>query len=123
MYSIVLKSIKNLLTQQGCYELSLETITMDSEIALINSVNCVFNKVQRIGCWFHMKQDLIRQARIQGLLNSKNKKIDVSLTFEIIYELSILPLTYKGSVEYVKIVVYKLGEKYKLYYNYLNSYF
>ena len=49
-----------------------------------------------------MKQDLIRNARIFGLMNKKNKDADINLTYEIIKQLSILPLEYSGSIDYIK---------------------
>ena len=80
MYDIIFKAIKRILTQNEIYNLEIKTITTDSEIALINAVNNNFPNVQRIGCWFHLKQDLIRNARIFGLLNEKNKDIDINIT-------------------------------------------
>ena len=37
-----------------------------------------------------------------GLFNCKNKKIDTEITYQIISELSILPLQYKGDLERLK---------------------
>ena len=102
LYDIVFKSIIRILTQNNIYNLALETITTDSESALINAINANFKNVQRIGCWFHLKNDLIRNAKIMGLLNKKNKKIDINNTTDIIIPLTILPLTYNGNIEYIK---------------------
>ena len=58
-----------------------------------------------IGDWAqspYLKQDLIRNARIMGLLNKRNKDIDINITFEIITQLTILPFQYKGNIEYIK---------------------
>ena len=74
MYDLIFKSVKRVLTQNYIFELNIITITTDTELALINSVENNFRNTQRIGCWFHLHQDLIREAKIIGLLNSKNKE-------------------------------------------------
>ena len=71
IYDMVFKSLKKILTQNGIYPLNIKTITTDTELALINAVNNNFVDVQRIGCWFHLKQDLLREAKVLGLLNKK----------------------------------------------------
>ena len=102
MYDMIFKSIIKILTQNNIYRLEVKTITTDTEIALINAVNNNFPNAQRIGCWFHLKQDLIRNARSFGLMNKKNKDVDINLTYDIIKQLSILPLEYNGNIEYIK---------------------
>ncbi len=42
----------------------------------MNSLQINFSNIQRIGCWFHLKQDLLKEARILGLLNNKNENIN-----------------------------------------------
>ena len=39
LYYLIFKSVKRILTQFNLYKLQIESITTDSEIALINSVN------------------------------------------------------------------------------------
>ena len=51
--------------------------------------------INRIGCWFHLKQDLIREARATGLLNKKNKNINIETTLERITQLSMLSLEWR----------------------------
>ena len=77
LYDLIFKGIKRILTQQNIIQLNYSTITTDSEIALINSVKKNFENTHRIGCWFHLNQDLIREAKIMGLFNSKNKNINI----------------------------------------------
>ena len=96
---MIFKSINRIITQQNIYETNFLTITTDKEQVLINAVNNNFNNVKRIGCWFHLSQDLIREARTMGLLNSKNKKLDVNITYNVISNLSLLPLQYKGNLD------------------------
>ena len=87
LYDMAFKSIKRILTQNKIYKLNIETITTDTEIALINAIINNFPDSQRIGCWFVLKQDLMREAKILGLINKKNKKIDPNITIEIITQL------------------------------------
>ena len=89
------KSVKNLLTQNYIFKLQIITITIDTEPALINAINNNFGMINRIGCWFHLKQDLIREARVTGLLNKKNKNINIEATLERITQLSILPFEWR----------------------------
>ena len=123
LYDLIFKSVKRLISQQNIYDLSFKTITTDTEIALINAVKNNFDKATRIGCWFHLSQDLIREARTIGLLNSKNKKIDINTTYEIITQLSLLPLNYKGDMEYLKNNLNLILLQYPDIYNYLVNYF
>ena len=95
MYDLVFKSIKRILTQQNIIKLDISTITTESELALINSIENNFENSKRLGCWFHLNQDLIREAKIMGLFNKKNKNINIDSTYEVITQLSILPLNYK----------------------------
>ena len=73
-YDLVFKSIIRILTQNNIYSLDIKTITNDTELALINAIKINFPKSQRIDCWFHLKQDLMREARVLGLCNPKNNK-------------------------------------------------
>ena len=102
MYDLIFNSIIRILTQQKIYELNINTITTDTELALINSVQNNFRNSKRIGCWYHLHQDLIREAKIIGLFNSKSKNINVNTTYEVINQLSIIPLNYRGDLDYIK---------------------
>ena len=75
LYDLIFKSIIRILTQNNIYQLQIKTITTDTELALINSVKNNFAKSQRIGCWFHLKQDLLRETKVLGLFNIKIKII------------------------------------------------
>ena len=71
LYDLVFKSILRILTQNNLYHISYQIITTDTEIALINVINNNFENTTRIGCWFHLKQYLLSQAKICRLLNKK----------------------------------------------------
>lgn len=123
LYDIIFKSVKNILSQYDVYELEIQSITTDTEISLINSLNNNFDNFQRLGCWFHLKNNLISNARTFGLLNPKSKTIKIDNTEKIISELSILPLKYKGDINYVIKKIEELSTKYPEYKYFLNNYF
>ena len=58
IYNASLESEYNIITHQGVYDLSLESICTDTENALMNACMKNFPNVQRIRCFFHYKQDL-----------------------------------------------------------------
>ena len=74
LYDLIFKAVIRLITQQNIFKLEFQTITTDTENALINAVTNNFPEVHRLGCWFHLNQNLIMEARTMGLFNSKNKK-------------------------------------------------
>ena len=123
LYDLIFKSVIRIISQQNAYTLNILTITTDTEIALINAVNNNFPKVTRIGCWFHLNQDLIREAKIMGLFNKKNKEIDTNITYEIITQISLLPLNYNGNMEYLKNQLNTILMQYPNYYNFIRNYF
>ena len=109
---MVFKSLIKILTQNNIYKLDLKTITTDTELALINAINNSFDNIQRLGCWFHLKQDLIREAKTMGLLNKKNKNTNIETTLEIITQLTLLPLEYNGDINYLKNKVETISLQY-----------
>ena len=123
LYDLIFKSVIRIITQQKAYTLNLLTITTDTEIALINAIHNNFPNINRIGCWFHLNQDLLREARIMGLFSRKNKGIDINITYEIITQLSLLPLTYKGNIDDLKNQLNIIITQYPKYYNYIVTYF
>ena len=70
LYNLALQSVKTILTQYDIYTLKIETITTDGEGALINALNNNFSGYQRVSCWFHLKQDIIKNAKFYGLFRS-----------------------------------------------------
>ena len=123
LYDLIFKSVIRIITQQKSYTLNILTITTDTELALINAVHNNFPTANKIGCWFHLNQDLIREAKIMGLFNKQNKDIDPNITYEIISQLSLLPLNYKGDIEYLKNQLNVILLQYPKYYNYITTYF
>ena len=123
LYNIVLQSIKTILTQYDIINLNIETITSDSEKALVNSLNNNFDDFQRVSCWFHMKQNIIKNAKQNGFFNPKSKFIDVTITKEIITQLCTLPLEYKGDMTYFDNKIKILESQYGDHYSHIIKYF
>ena len=95
--------------------LNIRTITTDTEIALMNAINTTFPNCQRIGCWFHLKQDLLRESKTLGLLNKNNAKINPETKLEIIKQIAMLPLEYNGDINFLKnklSIIYSQYPKY-----------
>ena len=123
LYDLIFKSIIRILTQNNLYHIKFETITTDTEIALINAIKINFENSTRLACWFHLKQNLLNQAKTCGLLNKNNPKIDINITFDIISQLSILPLTYKGNIDKLKSQINIILLQYPKFYTNLCTYF
>ena len=70
MFSI----IKDIVTSSGTLEWKLSNATLEFEIGLLNAFNKVFFEARAIGCLFHFKQALFREAQAQGLTKSENKE-------------------------------------------------
>ena len=77
---LIFKSVIRIFNQNNIYQLQIKTITTDTELGLINAVKNNFSNSQKIGCWFYLKQDLIREAKVLGLFNIKNKKFNPEIT-------------------------------------------
>ena len=64
----------------------------------------------------------MREAKILGLINKKNKKIDPNITIEIITQLSMLPLEYNGDLDYLKNKLEIISKQYPNNYNGIYDY-
>ena len=82
-----------------------------------------FYNFERIRCRLHLKQDLLRGARILGLLNNKNKNINPEITLEVITQLSLLSLEYNWNIEYLLNKIEILSKQYPMYFNMIKGYF
>ena len=118
-YKHVLESLINLITQNREYELVVETIVTDSEKALINAVKKYFPNVRRIACFFHYKQNIIKNIRNYGLYKKEHK---INSDY-IIKKLSYLPITYNGDYKICQNTLKNLKAKFPEYDNFLTNYF
>jgi len=72
LYNMALRGFKEIITNHGTRKINLTSVTLDFEVALINSVRLNFPDIKIIGCLFHLKNALWRWAR-QNKLGNKDK--------------------------------------------------
>ena len=65
----------------------------------------------------------MREARVLGLLNPKNNKINTEITLEVITLLSLLPIEYNGNTKDLINKLDILAKKFHFYYNMIFGYF
>ena len=119
LYNMVFEDVIKLITWGGLKILNIKTIVTDSEKALMNSVKKYFLSTQRVACYFHYKQDIIRNIRSYGLYKDSQKLI----SNEIIKILSSIPFLYKGNIEIVNKIIDETKKSYKNYSNFIDNYF
>ena len=73
IYYMFFKMLSDVVTNFGEFEWKLQYITLDFEAGLINAVQKVFPEVRLIGCLFHLKQALWREAQQLGLTTAACK--------------------------------------------------
>ena len=119
LYDYIFSSIINIVTNNRKFDLNILLIVSDSEKALVNSIKKNFPNSLRISCYFHYKQDLIRNIKQYGLYKKKDKEI----SDKIIQKLSNLPFEYNGDMKIINQKLNKIIKKFPLYENYINNYF
>ena len=73
IYSDILKYINTELLEKNINNKNT-TFTCDFETAIINSIRSVFKNVRIIGCYFHYKQSLLRNAKNLDMVKKNIKK-------------------------------------------------
>ena len=74
LYTEVLRKIAILLDYDINEKKNDIAKTVDFEIALINAVKNIFDNIRLIGCLFHYKQNLIKNASVLGLMKKIIRK-------------------------------------------------
>ena len=118
-YNIVFESIINIITDFRKIDIEIISVVSDSEKGLINTITKYFPNAQRISCYYHYTQDIVRNIKSYGLY----KKEDKEVSDKIIKELSILPIIYNGDINIIIKTINKLKEKFPKYNNFLTNYF
>ena len=93
-YDLVLENVYKLINIGLKTKKIFKCITTDNELGLINSIHKIFPKSFRISCWFHMKQNLVKRARIIGLTKETYEKG----TNNVINSIGLIPLIYNGNI-------------------------
>ena len=73
-YYHTLRITKEIVSQCNTLSWTLPSVTLDFEQALINAFQRVFPETRIIGCLFHFKQALYREAQSQGLTKAEVKE-------------------------------------------------
>ena len=74
-YFSITNNAINILTNNRSYDLNILSIVTDTERALINSIKKFFPSSLRILCYFHFKQNLLRNIKSYGLYKKNDKDI------------------------------------------------
>ena len=115
-YVSVLESIKILITQNNAISYNVETITTDSEEALILAISECFPEIQRIGCFYHYINDINRNAKLYNIFTDNNYK-------EFLKEISRIHLLFKGNIKIFDKITDELKNKYPNFENFVENYF
>ena len=119
IYNECMKAINNIVTQNNTINLNLKYIVTDNESSLVNSINNNFKFLKRISCFYHYKQDLLKNIKKYGLYKNEHK----NNSNEIIKILGRIPIQYKGNMQYFIEICDKIVEKYPIYNNFIKNYF
>ena len=123
IYKDIFLSFKNIISQNQLYQLEFESITTDAELALIKAINEVFPKVKHFNCYFHYKQDLIRRFKKEGLYKKRAKNKEPNECQSVINTLGLLPLQYKGDINFINKILDELIQNYPNFKNIIENYF
>lgn len=96
-YIEILKSFKNIITNENNTQLKVITITTDFEEGLINAVKIVFPEVRHVGCLFHYVKNLRLRMSKLGLF-AKGKK---EIFYELFKNLSSIPFNINDNYEVI----------------------
>ena len=119
LYNLAFESLINILTENNTIDLDIKSIITDSEAALFKTVEKFFPNSLRISCYFHYKQDILRNLRKFGLY----KDIDKKESDLILNKLGSLPFLYKGNISLIEKFLDKLIDEHPKYNNFINEYF
>lgn len=108
-YNIALSSFYDILTENNNLKISLCSISIDYELALINAIKNIFRKVRLVGCYFHYMQALRRNFGKEGLFQEEireNSKL-------VLKDLSIIPFEFYNNKNIIEETFNKYKEIFK----------
>ena len=117
LYEAIFFSLINLLTNDRNIELEVQSIITDTEKALINIIKKYFPNIQRIACFFHYKQDILRNLKSYGLYKENNK----TTSEYILKKLGNLPFIYKGDTNKIMDSLINIKNEYPKYTNFIDE--
>ena len=97
-YEIIFENVIDIITQHNHYILNINTIVADAEKALINVIKKVFPNSKLVICFFHYKQNIIKNLKKYGLYNDEQKN-ESNIILKIISD---LPFVYKEIMKLLK---------------------
>ena len=106
-YYQMFRTLKDIAGASGTLEWTLSSATLDFEVALINSFVRVFTDTRVIGCLFHFKQALYREAQNKGLTTDDL----IEETQRVISSLG--ALSWKGNLDVIDKELRQIQDKYK----------
>jgi len=99
--------VKNILSSSNTLCWNLPSVTIDFERVLVKAFSQVFEETRIIGCLFHFKQALYREAQQQGLAKNELKEETKNL-------ISLLgSLSWIGNMDNVEKELQAIENKYK----------
>ena len=105
------------------YQFEIETVTTDSELALIKAIKTIFPKIKHFNCYFHYKQDLIRRFKKEGLYKRKQNNQITNESQKVLKILGLLPLQYKGDINFINNKLEEIVQNYPNFKNIIENYF
>ena len=101
------KKIINILTIEETTELSLESYTLDFEIALQNAFSTLLLNRRCVGCYYHYCRNLREKAREYKLLVKEKNEY----TKFMLKEIYVLPFVYNDNKHLIKEIKNKYYKK------------
>ena len=109
LYEIIFESILDLITNNNVFKLEIETIVTDEEKALKIIINKYFPFSKRITCYYHYKENIIRNIRSYGLYKTEDQPKSDKVT----KILSSIPFIYNGNITLINLILDKLKNIFK----------
>ena len=118
-YNMIFEEVINLITFNRLLDLEIETIVTDSERALMNAVKTFFPKAQRVACYFHFKEDILRNLRVYGLYKEEDK-VESKKVLKL---LSTIPYIYNRNIYKFDYILNEIKKQFSRYSNFIDNYF
>lgn len=106
-YNEILKSFKNIITNENATTLKIKSITSDFEKLLINAINKVFIGIRQVGCYFHfIKNNRLKMSKL-GFFSA----IYSEYIINILKDISLLPFNYDNNKNIIEDIFTNLDSE------------